>query len=145
MDRRNFLAAGCGACFGGGALFPLFQGCASSGAASSIEGTDLVVPLSALAVPGGGATPSPRAIVIRHDQLRYPVCIVRFSETEIVALLMRCTHQGTELQLFGDRFECPAHGSEFDTRGTVIHGPAGDDLRTLPLVIRDNQLRISLQ
>jgi Rieske Fe-S protein len=58
---------------------------------------------------------------------------------------MRCTHQGTELQVFGDRLQCPAHGSEFTNTGMVQNGPADDPLRTFPVRIEANTLKIDLK
>jgi Rieske Fe-S protein len=58
---------------------------------------------------------------------------------------MRCSHQGAELQVFGDKLQCPAHGSEFDNKGGVQSGPADIKLRTFAVVIENNQLKISLK
>jgi Rieske Fe-S protein len=58
---------------------------------------------------------------------------------------MRCTHQGAELQVFGDKLQCPAHGSEFSSKGAVQNGPADNTLRTFPVTIEKNQLKISLK
>ncbi len=58
---------------------------------------------------------------------------------------MKCTHQGTELQVFGDKLQCPAHGSAFNYRGKVENGPANTSLRTFPVTIHNNELKISLK
>jgi len=58
---------------------------------------------------------------------------------------MRCTHQGAELQVFGDKFQCPAHGSEFNSNGGIQNGPADMKLRTFAITIENNQLKISLK
>ena len=84
-------------------------------------------------------------IVVNNDILQYPICVYRFSEKEYSALWMRCTHQGTELQVFGDKLQCPAHGSEFNNMGAVQNGPADAMLRTFPITIEKNQLKISLK
>jgi Rieske Fe-S protein len=60
-------------------------------------------------------------------------------------MLMVCTHQGAELQVFGDKLQCPAHGSEFSNRGVLENGPANRDLRKFPIVIENNTLKISLK
>jgi Rieske Fe-S protein len=57
---------------------------------------------------------------------------------------MQCTHQGAELQAFGDKLQCPAHGSEFSNRGQVESGPATAPLRTFPVSADNNELKISL-
>ena len=84
-------------------------------------------------------------VVVQHEKLKYPVCVYRFSETEYTALLMRCPHQGAELQVFGSRLQCPAHGSEFNDKGVVENGPADTNLRTFPVTEHNHQLYISLK
>ena len=84
-------------------------------------------------------------IIVRNDRLEYPICLYRISETEYVALLMRCTHQGTELQAFGDHLQCPAHGSEFNNRGQVSQGPAENNLRTFRVTNGEEKLLIELK
>ena len=70
---------------------------------------------------------------------------IPISEQEYSALWMKCTHQGTELHAFGDRLQCPAHGSEFTKNGAVQNGPAADPLRTFPVVVDSNVLKINLR
>ena len=84
-------------------------------------------------------------VIVQNEILQYPICVFRFSGNEYAALWMRCTHQGTELQVFGDKLQCPAHGSEFTSRGLVQNGPADMKLRSFPITIENNQLKISLK
>ena len=143
MERKAFLKT-CGfACLGVSLGGMLLEGCTSGKMVTAvIEDTDLVVPVSAFINKQNGYS---KYIVVQHEKLKYPVCVYRFSENEYTALLMRCTHQGAELQVFGDRLECPAHGSEFSNKGIVQTGPAETNLRTLPITIKNNQLNISLK
>lgn len=119
------------------------EGCVSGG--KSVEGTieqsDLVVAVAAFQHKGGFR----KYVVVQHEKLKYPVCVYRFSESEYTALLMRCPHQGAELQVFGSRLQCPAHGSEFDDKGVVKNGPADTNLRTFPVTEHNHQLYISLK
>ena len=108
----------------------------------TISQSDLVVPVSSFQ-KGSGHFHS--YVVVRHEELRYPICVYRFSETNYIALNMRCPHQGAELQVFGDRLQCPAHGSEFNNKGVVQNGPADTNLRTFPVSINKDQLLISLK
>lgn len=49
------------------------------------------------------------------------------------AFSMACTHEGCLTDLVGGQtFECPCHGSRFDSDGSVIVGPAMRSLQTLP-------------
>jgi Rieske Fe-S protein len=141
MERKEFLKA-CGfACVG--VLLPglVLQSCKGGKMVTAqMDDAGMHVPLSAFVHNGAY-----RAYIIAHNErLKYPVCIYRQSETEYMALLMRCTHQGTELQVFGDRLECPAHGSEFSKAGAVLTGPADTPLRTFTTTIVNNQLFIKL-
>ncbi|HWK04971.1 MAG TPA: Rieske (2Fe-2S) protein [Puia sp.] len=143
MERKAFLKT-CGfACLGGTMLATLLEGCSGS---KVIEGTidhsDLVVPVSSFQLHKDSFR---KYVVVQHEKLKYPVCVYRFSETAYTALLMRCTHQGAELQVFGARLQCPAHGSEFNNKGVVQTGPADTNLRTFPVTLFNNQLLISLK
>lgn len=84
-------------------------------------------------------------LIVRNDALQYPICIYRFNESEYSALWMSCTHQGTELQVSGDKLQCTAHGSEFTNRGKVSNGPADKDLRIFPVTINNDKLFIDLR
>lgn len=108
----------------------------------TIVDSDLVVPLSAFLTKGNEYR---KYVVVHHDKLKYPICVYRFSADQYSALLMRCPHQGAELQVFGDRLQCPAHGSEFSDKGAVQNGPADTNLRTFPITINNNQINISLK
>lgn len=146
MDRKDFIKS-CGfACIGGTGLSALLQSCGTTSLLSGkIAGDNLVVPVSDFETKNGKDIYFKKYIVIQNDILQYPVCIYRFNENEYSALWMRCTHQGTELQVFGDKLQCPAHGSEFDSRGGIQNGPADKKLRTFPVTIENNQLKISLK
>ena len=87
-----------------------------------------------------------KALIVQNEQLQDPIAVFRSADgATFTALLMRCTHQGNQLQLYGERFQCAAHGSEFDMMGHVKQGPAEDNLRQFPAVIEQEQLKISLK
>ena len=134
------------ACLSGIGMAGLLQGCVSSKTLTGkIVTDDLVVSLSDFEARNGNEVYYKKYLVVYNDILQYPICIYRFSENEYSALWMRCTHQGTELQVFGDKLQCPAHGSAFNSRGGVQNGPADNRLRSFPITIRNNQLNISLK
>ena len=83
-------------------------------------------------------------VIVRNEALEFPVYLYRFSETEFSALLMKCTHQGNELQASGDHLHCSAHGSEFNNRGIVAQGPAEENLRTFKVTSDANRIFIDL-
>lgn len=53
----------------------------------------------------------------------------RQSETEIAAISLVCTHLGCTVNRVETGFQCPCHGSQYDTDGLVVGGPAP---KTLP-------------
>jgi nitrite reductase/ring-hydroxylating ferredoxin subunit len=146
MDRKEFIRT-CGfACVGGIGATALLQSCGTTKLlGGKIIEDNLVVPASDFETKNGAAVYFKKYVVVQNDMLQYPVCIYRFNAHEYAALWMRCTHQGTELQVFGDKLQCPAHGSEFDNRGSVQNGPADVKLRTFPVVVENGQLKISLK
>jgi nitrite reductase/ring-hydroxylating ferredoxin subunit len=143
VHRKEFIKT-CGfACIGGGILGSFLAGCTSMKMINGvIAGSDLVVPVAAFHTKDDTVR---KYVTVHHEQLKYPVCVYRFSDTDYTALFMRCPHQGAELQVFGDRLECPAHGSEFNNKGVVQTGPADTNLRTFPVVVSGDQLKISLK
>jgi Rieske Fe-S protein len=143
MERKDFLKT-CGfACLSGGLFVSMLESCGSTKIISGkISNSDLIVPASSFLIKENKFR---KYIVVQNEKLQYPVCLYRFNEQQYSALLMRCTHQGTELQVFGDKLECPAHGSAFNNKGVVQNGPASINLRTFPVTIQHDQINISLK
>jgi Rieske Fe-S protein len=146
MDRKKFIQT-CGlACIGGSGMATLLQGCGSTKILNGkIVGDDIVLPVSDFQTKKGNDMYFRKYVLIQNELLQYAICVYRFSENDYSALWMRCTHQGTELQVFGDKLQCPAHGSEFNNRGGIQSGPADMKLRTFPVTIENAQLKISLK
>lgn len=60
--------------------------------------------------------------------------LVRTSQTQFVALSLICKHKGCTVELTGNKFVCPCHGSEYDINGKVTEGPAKKNLDTYEAV-----------
>ncbi len=146
MERKTFLKL-CGyTCLGIGTVGLLMPGCAPSKIISMpIEGDVIRIPLSEFSVDKNGSMEFLRYLIVSNDQLQFPIYVYRFSETEFSALYLRCTHQGNELNAYGDRLVCSAHGSEFDPKGNVINGPADTALKTFPTLTDGQYLILSLK
>ncbi|MCU0423755.1 MAG: Rieske (2Fe-2S) protein [Bacteroidia bacterium] len=146
MDRKNFLQT-CGmACIGGSAMALLLQSCGiSKTLTGTISDSDLLVSLSDFETKAGTETHYKKYVIVNNDTLKFPICVYRQDAESYTALWMQCTHQGAELQVFGDKLQCPAHGSEFDNKGKVTNSPASQNLRSFPITIVNNQLKISLK
>ncbi len=146
MDRRKFLKNSCVTCLSATALTSVLSSCSSTRYISGTLGKDgLTVNPDEFIINQNGKKAYRLFIIVRNDALQFPICVFRFSEKEYSALWMRCTHQGTELQVSGDQLQCTAHGSEFDSKGTVKTGPADRNLRNFPVTVSNNQLFIDLR
>ncbi len=145
MDRRGFLMS-CGyVCIGGAAMAALLQSCADGRfITGELIDSDVYVNIADFQISKKGQITRRKNLIIQNEKLKYPIALFRFSESEYSALLMQCTHQGAELQVFGDKLVCAAHGSEFSNKGMVEQGPAETILRTFPVNIESNKLRITL-
>ena len=129
-------------CLGVVASNVLLQGCAGTRYISgNIEGSFLNINEDAFLNDNQEYL---KHVVVQNDALQYPIVVFRLDSTQYNALLMKCTHQGTELQVFGDRLQCPAHGSEFTNKGNVQNGPADSALRSFPVFNEYKTLKIDL-
>ena len=107
------------------------------------SGSDLVVPLQAFRL-NGHAENYRRYVIVQHASLQYPICVYRISAEEYSALWMRCSHQGAELQVFGEKLVCGAHGSEFGMKGEANSLPATEALKSFPVRIEGDYIKINL-
>ncbi len=108
----------------------------------TLDGEDMSVPLADLLSEDGRPKPY---VVVRSPQLKWPVALYRSGNGSYTALLMRCTHQGAQLKAGDGELTCSAHGSAFNTDGTVTEGPAKEPLRKLPVRPDGDRLLISLK
>jgi len=146
MDRMEFIKT-CGyACLGVSSVGFLLQSCTSSKMISAqISGEHILVPLSVFELIKNNVKTFRKYIIVQNEKLQYPIYVCRFSETEYTALYMRCTHQGAELTAYGDKMVCSAHGSEFDNKGNAQSLPADKPLKSFPVFIDNQNLKISLK
>lgn len=146
MKRKEFLKI-CGyTCLGGVAFTSFLSSCGTANFVSAqLNGAMLVVDLVHFKIDSAQKTKYRKYIQVNHENLKFPICIYRFDEQNYMALWLQCTHQGAELQVFGDVIQCPAHGSEFDNKGAVLNGPAAKNLRYFPVIVEEHQLKINLK
>jgi cytochrome b6-f complex iron-sulfur subunit len=70
--------------------------------------------------------------------------VTRTGATTFIALTAQCTHEACVVSSStGQSFVCPCHGSEFDTSGRVIVGPAVAALRQFQTQFANDVLTIS--
>ena len=84
-------------------------------------------------------------IIVRNEQMKFPICLYRHADNQYTALLMKCTHQGSELNVSGDHLHCPSHGSEFNSKGKVTQGPAEENLRSVAVTSDSEKIFIDLR
>ena len=71
--------------------------------------------------------------------------VSRTSAEAFSALTGTCTHQACTITGFSSgRYVCPCHGSNFDTSGRVLQGPATAPLRSFPTTFANDTLTITL-
>src|SRR4051794_33107917 len=110
MDRRAFIKTGCMACASLSVLSMALQSCSPVKYVNGrFSDSGIHVDLKDFESKNGFRS----YVIVRNDDLQYPICVYRIDETTYSALWMQCTHQGAELQVSGDQLTCPAHGSEF--------------------------------
>lgn len=145
MDRRLFTKT-CIGCLTGVVVAPWLAGCQSTYyTTGTIESNGLSVMKSEFTYVKKDQPVNRTYIVVRNDRLEFPIYLYRFSDNEYSALLMKCTHQGNELNASGDHLHCSAHGSEFNNRGVVAQGPAEKNLRAFDVAVQNDRIFIDLR
>ncbi len=146
MKRRSFIATGCSVCLGAVGLTALLPACSTTRyIPGKLNKDGLLIETDDFKINQKGKESYRSYIIVRNEELQFPICIYRFSEEDYSALWMECAHQGAEVQVAGTHLQCPAHGSEYNNRGKVTNGPAETGLRTFPVSVSNNQLFIDLR
>lgn len=144
MDRKDFLkACGC-ACLSGVAITTLFSSC-STVSNLDVEAKDAVLTIDEkeFEIDKKGTTTYRKYVIVHSESVPYPI-LLKKNESGYSALLLKCTHQGAELQVFGERMVCAAHGSEFNLSGAAVEGPASDPLQSFAATAKNGQILIAL-
>ena len=61
--------------------------------------------------------------------------VIYYTDPGFRAISLICTHLGCTLEGGVEGFSCPCHGSKFSAEGTVLTGPANEDLTVLEVEI----------
>ncbi|PBQ34021.1 Rieske (2Fe-2S) iron-sulfur domain-containing protein [Sphingobacteriaceae bacterium] len=144
MNRKEFIKT-CGtACLGVTAM-SLLQHCKPAKQVQSVTSNNqLQINKSEFEVIHKEKKKFRRSIVTKPEHSDFPIVVYRFSDTEYSALLLRCTHQSSELNLNGDIMTCSAHGSEFNNKGEVIQGPAEEKLHAFKVTSDELKIYVHL-
>lgn len=131
MDRKQFIKT-CGAsCLGLAGISLGMSGCASVYSVQGMTtGKTISFPReSFVETKKSGEKRARQVVVINVDNLKFPVAVYANGNNKYTALWLKCAHQGNEVSVHGDLLSCSAHGSEYDSSGKVIKGPAKEDLK----------------
>jgi len=133
-------------CVPASVLLPALSGCQSTFYTSGVVEDNGISVLKSDFIYLKKDQPSQRDyIIVKNASLQFPIYLYKISDEDYSAILMKCSHQGNELQAAGDHLHCPAHGSEFNNRGVVSHGPAEENLRTFKVTPTGDKLFIDLR
>jgi len=131
------LAATLESCGGGSPTSPGGSGSALPVVNGTVSGSTISVTVTGTAL----ATQGNLALVKTSAG---DVLVARTGADTFTALSAGCTHQNCEITGFsGQIFVCPCHGSQFDTSGHVVQGPAASSLRQFPTQFASDVLTIT--
>lgn len=145
MKRSQFIKQ-CGlACTSASVLVTWLQSCGTQKIATvAYDNEKLVLPLTEFYTIKNGDKKWNRVLIVRNEKVAFPVVVYRLKENDYRAFLLRCTHQGNELNVYGDLITCSAHGSEFSNNGQVLQGPADSPLQSYKVIADDKTVYIHL-
>jgi Rieske Fe-S protein len=135
-DRRDFIKKTCILCagFAGGlGISSLLTSCVSFPRVKvSIKDHTVEILLSSFL--------ESNIVIITPKEYYYDVLVVKKSETEYNAVLMKCSHQDNMLVATRSGLNCTLHGSNFDLNGKALSGPAINNLTRFPVEISGDKL-----
>ncbi len=143
MDRRDFLKA-LAASGGAAALGTFLAGCAPSATTGggSTSGSGITLDLTkpenqSLATVGG-------TLALDADSLDPTgLLLYRLNESTVLAFSRKCSHMGCTVGAFQNGVStCPCHGSQYDTNGKVIKGPAPKALKAYTATVSGTTVTI---
>jgi Rieske Fe-S protein len=152
QTRREFCSQACGAASlaaFGGALGSVLQGCGGTG---GLTGNIQALPVIAGTVSNNAVTltidsSSPLSAVGSAALVQISngyLLVAHTAQDSFSALSGICTHQACTITGYGNgTFVCPCHGSQFDTSGHVISGPAFAPLAQYHTQFANNVLTIT--
>lgn len=71
-----------------------------------------------------------------------PVGVARTGRSTYVAFSLRCPHRGVTVIKSQQGWSCPAHGSQFESDGDLVLGPATTALGKVPTRLRGGVLTV---
>lgn len=142
MERRKFIRV-CGSVVIGTAVGAgMFSSCTPIYYAHfKTSENELIVPLGEFYI---NEEKERNFVLLNTEFSKYPICIFKQSDEDFTASLMQCTHKGCEVNVDGNQFSCPCHGSEFSYTGEVLEGPATEPLKTFSISKDETNLYVKI-
>ena len=81
-------------------------------------------------------------VKLEHNDLEYPILLIKTSESSFAALSTECMHLGCQVRMQRTVLRCPCHGSVYDLNGGVLNGPTERPLNSFPVQIHGSQVEI---
>jgi len=146
MHRKEFIKICCVAGLGGSALSIFLQSCSTSNyfAHSTFSNNRITIQKSEFIISKNNKSTDRKYILIKSEQLKYPICIFKISNENYSALLMECTHKSCELNPQDNYLVCPCHGSEFTNTGSVQNPPAEINLKSFKTTTDNDNIYVQL-
>jgi Rieske Fe-S protein len=149
MHRRDFcIGAWQAASFL--AVGTLLDGCGGSPTAPSGAGPPLATVSGSAAgnavtvsIAGGPLASVGGAALVQSNSGSF--LVFRSAQDAASVLTAICTHEQCTINQFGNQtFTCPCHGSQYNTTGGVVRGPAAQSLRRFTATISNDVLTITV-
>lgn len=146
MERKEFIKT-CGfACLGATTFSIVLNSCANANyfAKSTFDNKQIIVKKTEFIKTENAKQTQRHYVLVKSEQLSFPICIYKIDEENYTALFMQCTHKGCELKPQSNYLVCPCHGSEFTNQGIVQNPPAEENLKTFNIKTDNENLYIQL-
>lgn len=145
MERRKFIRACCYGAIGVPIVASVLQSCeALHYAIPAKDANGVVIKKSEFWRIKENKKVHRSFVLIKMDEMGFPICLYKIEEDNYIASLMYCTHRGCELTIGGGVYSCPCHGSEFSMTGKVLEGPADEDLKTFKTTTDDEHIYVHM-
>jgi cytochrome b6-f complex iron-sulfur subunit len=143
MERRKFIKACCFTAVGLPVLATSLQSCESIRYASITRNSEqIIIAKSEFWEVKNGKKKNRSFVLLKDDNLDFPICIYKIEDDKFIASLLECTHRSCELNIGGGIYSCPCHGSEFSMTGKVLEGPAEQELKTFEIKTDEKNIYI---
>jgi cytochrome b6-f complex iron-sulfur subunit len=155
QTRREFCGRACQAvslAAFAGALGSVLEGCGGGSSPTGPSGSVQGLPVVAATDANGAVvvtidSTSPLAAVGSAALVQSPsalVLVAHVAQSSFTALSSTCTHQACRITGYANQtFVCPCHGSQFNTSGGVVNGPAFAPLAQFHTQFTGNTLTIT--